>query len=341
MKNRTLASSLLAVIVLIVLVQQRSTVTAGAFDGITPAVVDTAAAGEVDAENDGDDTESDSSKAPAKKNGNGFVRALGAPFRAIGRLFSGGDKKNGQRQAQRGNARGEVKFESHKILRVNDALTQDSSAPTSPVLQSAANTPLQRGKELLMTRDLNGAIAQLSMAASSDSQSGEARNLLGVAFENKGLRQRALDSFKAAVQIDKNNAQYLNNYGFLLYRNGDLQEAAKQLKRALKYSPADARIWNNLALVQCQLGRFEDGYESFVHANGEYAGRMNIATQFLRWGYAKDAIKHLEKAQAIHPNSTDVLNQLAGLYEMTGRHTDAENTRRSLVALKTFAEANK
>ena len=226
-------------------------------------------------------------------------------------------------------------------MRVNDARTQEPGAPTSPVSQSAVNTPLRRGKELLIAGDLNGAIAELSNAASSDLQSGEARNLLGVAYENKGLRQRALDSFKAAVQIDKNNAQYLNNYGFLLYRNGDLQEATKQLKRAIKYSPDDARIWNNLALAQCQLGKFEDAYESFVRANGEYAGRMNIATQLLRWGYAKDAIKHLEKAQAIHPNSTDVLNQLAGLYEMTGRHTDAETTRRSLVALKAFAEANK
>jgi len=58
-------------------------------------------------------------------------------------------------------------------------------------------------------------------------------------------------------------------------------------------------------------------------------------------GYAQDAIKHLERAQALKPNSVDVLNKLVALYEMTGRHTDAESTRRSLVALKTFADANK
>jgi Flp pilus assembly protein TadD len=192
-----------------------------------------------------------------------------------------------------------------------------------------------------MAGDLNGAIAELSISASSDSKSGEARNLLGVAYENKGLRQRALDSFKAAVKLDKDNAQYLNNYGFLLYKNGNLEEATKQLKHATKQSPNDARIWNNLGLAQCQRGKFDDAYESFVKAAGEYAGRVNIAAQLFQRGYAKDAIKHLEAAQALQPNSPDVLNKLVSLYEMTGRHTDAETARRSLVALKTFADANK
>ena len=52
-----------------------------------------------------------------------------------------------------------------------------------------------------------------------------------------------------------------------------------------------------------------------------------------------EAIKQLELAQAIKPNSTETLTKLVALYEMTGRPTDAENTRRSLVALQTFADA--
>jgi hypothetical protein len=36
-----------------------------------------------------------------------------------------------------------------------------------------------------------------------------------------------------------------------------------------------------------------------------------------------------------------VLAKLADLYQQTGRPTDAENARRAIVALKTFADANK
>ena len=155
------------------------------------------------------------------------------------------------------------------------------------------------------------------------------------------MRQQALDSFEKAVHLSKDNAQYLNNYGFLLYRNGNLEAATKYLKRAAKLAPKDSRIWNNLGLTYSQREKFDDAYFSFARAVGEYNGHVNVAAQMQQHGYAQAAIKHLEKAQAIKPNSADVLSKLVSLYEMTGRHTDAEAARRSLVALKTFADANK
>ena len=337
MKNKTLASSVLAVIVLIVLVQQRSVTTAGPFDWSTqPTIVAGVSTG-----NDADGV-ANSTDTTQKKSGNGFVRTLSAPFRAISRLFSGGDKKKDQQQAQRVSAKDAAKFESNKVNRVKDARTPDApSASTTAVSQSSFDTHLQRGQELLMAGDLNGAIAELSISASSDSKSGEARNLLGVAYENKGLRQRALESFKAAVHLDKDNAQYLNNYGFLLYKNGNLDEATKQLKRAAKNSPNDARIWNNLAIAQCQREKFDEAYLSFVRAVGEYDAHVNMAAQLLAQGLGQAAIKHLEVANSLRPESIEVLARLAGLYRMTGRTTDAENARRNLLVLQTSAAARK
>ena len=335
MSKRILASSFLGVALLLGAVQHPTHVTAGAFDWSAVSLDDSSSSTDVDA------SETQTAQVPQKKSGDGFVRALGAPFRAIKRLFRGGGKKDQQQQARSLTAEEAKKFESMKIFRVNDARSTPPTADTSAISQPALSTHLQRGRELLLAGDVNSAIAELSIAASSGSQTGEAQNLLGVAYENKGLRQRALESFKAAVNMKKDNAEYLNNYGFLLYKNGNLEEATKQLKRAAKYSPNDARIWNNLGLAQCQRGKFDDAYKSFVQAAGEYTGRLNIAAQLLQHGYAKDAIEHLEKARIMQPNSTDVLNRLVSLYEITGRHSDAEITRRSLVALKTFAEANK
>jgi Flp pilus assembly protein TadD len=133
----------------------------------------------------------------------------------------------------------------------------------------------------------------------------------------------------------------LNNYGFLLFKNNDFEEATKYLKRAAKISPNDARIWNNLGLAQCRRGKFDDAFESFVRAVGEFNGHVNIAAQLLAHGYAKDATRHLEQAQKMQPNSTDVLARLVRVYEMTGRVSDAETARRSIIALQTSADANK
>ena len=174
-----------------------------------------------------------------------------------------------------------------------------------------------------------------------DPKSAEVKNLLGIAYEGKGLRQRALESFKAAVEADKENVEYLNNYGFLLYQNHDYDDATKYLKRAAKLPPNDPRIWNNLGLAQCRRGKFDDAFQSFARAVGEFNGHVNVASQLMAQGQAKEAIKHLEKAQAMQPNSADVLAKLVSLYELTGRVTDAQAARRSIVALRTFAEANK
>ena len=318
---------------LLMLLPHTRIVSATGFDWSTVAVDDTTKA-------QVSDTVADDAKSSQKKSGNGFVRVLGAPFRALGRLF-GGDKKNDQ-QARRSNDKDAAKFEATKLIRIKDARTPlETPVETQSLTGATPDNALQRGRELLIRGDLNAALAELTLAASLNSKSGAAKNLLGVAYEAKGLRDRALDSFKAAIQAEKNNAEYLNNYGFLLFKNSDLEEATKYLKRAVKLSPNDARIWNNLALVQSQRGKFDEALQSFIRAGGEFNGHMNMAAQLSTRGYGKEAIKHLEKAQSLQPNSVDVLAKLANLYELTGRRGDAETARRSIVALRTSAEAKK
>ncbi|HXQ69380.1 MAG TPA: tetratricopeptide repeat protein [Pyrinomonadaceae bacterium] len=283
----------------------------------------------------------------SKQEGNGFLRALKAPFKAFGRIFGGG-KKNEQNKLQRISESDAKRFESVPARVVTDTRTISKEATSdvnhTTVAAAAASEysiHLNLGREKLDAGDLNNAIAELSLALSLQPKSAEVMNLLGVAYEAKGLRKRALESFKAAVEADKDSSDYLNNYGFLLFRNNDFEEATKYLKRAAKLSPNDARIWNNLGLVQCQRGKFDDAFKSFARAANDFNAHLNVAAQLSAHGQAKDAIKHLEKAKELQPESVDVLAKLVSLYEMTGRVSDAEATRRSIVQLKTFADAKK
>jgi len=351
--KRSLASSLLAGVVLLALVQHPSVTSARYLDRSMVPVESVDDSASVDA-----DAAPNASADKEKKGGNGFVRAISAPFRAIGRLFGGGKKKD--QRVSRISDNDAKKFGTTLATRIKDSESQTPEPPASSseqlpateisakrasanqeAISAALSLAIMKGRAAIDLGDLDVAIAELSRAASLAPLSAQVQNLLGVAFEGKGMRQRALDSFQNAVHLSKNNAQYLNNYGFLLYLNGDLEDATKYLKRAAKLAPNDARIWNNLGLTQSQREKFDDAYASFVRAVGEYNGHINMAAQLQQHGRAKDAIEHLEKAQAIRPNSIDALSKLVGLYEMTGRHSDAETARRSLVALKTFADANK
>jgi Tfp pilus assembly protein PilF len=289
------------------------------------------------------DAPDDATAEQSKEDGNGFVRTLKAPFKAIGRIFGG--KKNEQNKVERTSQDDAKRFESipaHAVPERN-VISKEVAGNGDRTIANTIDhfTHLNKGRDLLSAGDVDGAIAELSIALSLEPKSGEAMNLIGVAYETKGLRRRALESFKAAVEADKNSADYLNNYGFLLFKNNDFEEATKYLKRAAKLSPNDPRIWNNLGLAQSRRGKFDDAFRSFARATGDFNAHLNVAAQLSAQGRAKDAIKHLEKAQALQPESVDVLAKLASLYEMTGRLSEADATRRSIVALRTFAGANK
>ena len=347
MAKKTFASSLLAIVLLFAFVQHHTSANAGIFDWSVLVADQVVAEDSAAADSNADGKTKDSTGASTQKKGNGFVRALSAPFRALGRLFGGGGKKNDQQQqARRISDKEAEKFESTKLERIKDATTPivtpaPTSVPATPSSTAEFENYLSRARQLLLAGDANGAINELTSATAINQRSAEANKLLGIAYESKGWRDSALRSFEMAVTLDENNPEHLNNLGYFLYKTGDYERATRLLKKAAKIAKNNPRIWNNLALAQCERGKFDDAYQSFVRAVGEYQGRLNIAAQLQQHGQAKEAIKHLEHAQAMKPNSTDVLNKLVSLYEMTGRVSDAETARRSLIALKTSAEANK
>src|SRR5690349_10196289 len=209
------------------------------------------------------DAASRDAKYDQSKGDNTFVRVLKAPFKAIGRIFGiGGDKDDSK--PQRLSRKDVKKFETVGADKIVDART--TGMESTPTAQPAPQENLERGRALLNSGNLNDAIAVLSTAASTDPKLHEAYNLLGVAYEAKGMRDRAFESFEKALKADEHNAEYLNNLGFLYFKNGDYDTAAKYLKRAVKSAPGVQRYWNNLGLVQSQRAKWDEAYECFQHA---------------------------------------------------------------------------
>lgn len=281
------------------------------------------------------------------KGDNTFVRVLKAPIKAIGRLFGVGKKDDNK--LQRLSRKDVKKFESVGTAKVVDARTTgfetpasaaatENAAPVNTTLPAQEN--LERGRALLNSGNAADAIAMLSNAVSTDPALHEAYSLLGVAYEMKGMRDRAFESFEKAVKADKDNGEYLNNLGFLYFKNGDYDKAAKYLKRAVKVAPQAQRYWNNLGLVQAQRAKFEDAYDCFVRAVGEYEGHMNVANRSQSMGYDKIAIKHLEQARVVRPTA-EIFLRLAVLYKRTGNEELAAQANAALVAAKSQANVTK
>lgn len=268
------------------------------------------------------DDASETGETPKKK-GNKVARIFAAPFKAFGKLFSRKDDGRLQRMTEKD----AEKFVSVGVARVEDSRNPEMSKATAG---TTAREHLTAGRELLLDGRTNEAISRLSAAAYLDSRLGEAHNLLGVAYSQKGLQDRAKESYERAVKVDPDDAQTLNNLGFSLYQNGNYRAAVDRLKRALKLEPHDERILNNLGLALCRLGKYEDAYKNFARAAGELTGHLNMAKMLERFGREEEAIKHYEDARQLDPNCTIALRRLADLYQRLGR---TEESRTASIAL--------
>ncbi len=283
----------------------------------------------------------DAASRDQSKGDNAFVKVLKAPFKAIGRLFGAGKKDD--EKPQRLSRKDVKKFETVGAAKVVDARTagfETPAAAATPVL-APAQANLERGRALLNGGNVNDAITALSAAVSTDPALHEAYNLMGVAYEIKGLRNRAFESFEKALKADNDNGEYLNNLGYLHFKNGDNDKAAKYLKRAVKVAPQTQRYWNNLGLVQAQRAKFDEAYDCFVRAVGEYEGHINVANRSQAMGYDKIAIKHLEEARVLRPATAEILLRLTVLYKRTGNEELAEEANKAFVATKSQANAAK
>jgi len=266
-----------------------------------------------------------------KKGGNKVARILAAPFKAFGKLFGRKDDKRLQRMTEKD----AEKFESVGVERVDYNHRADAKRINT---SGSAKEHLAAGRSLLISGRINEAISELSTATSLDPRLSEAHNLLGVAFDQKGMQDRAKESYERAVKVEPEDPQTLNNLGFSLYQRGNYRAAVDRLKRAVKLAPRDERILNNLALALCRLGKFEEAYKNFARAGGELTGNLNTAKMLERFGREDDAIKYYEAAHRVDASSSVALRRLADLYKRTGKVQEAQAAADALANLS--AQAN-
>ena len=261
-----------------------------------------------------------------KKGGNKVVKVLAAPFKAIGRLFGRGDDHKLRRMTDK---------DAEKFATVGVERVEDVRNPSPAVVNTMASAKehLANGRSYLLDGRINEAITELSTAASLDPRLTEAHNLLGVAYDKKGLADHAKDSYERAIKQEPEDAESLNNLGFSFYQNGNYRAAVDRLKRAVKLQPTNERFLNNLGLALCRLGKFQDAFKHFARAAGPLTGNLNTGRMLERFGREEDAARYYEDARKIDPTCTFALRRLKDLYQRLGRADQAESARTALAGI--------
>ena len=341
-----------------------------------------------------------------KRKGNGFARALGAPFRALARLFGGGKSKSetakktsapaatqstkGVEAAQNsapqeskpgkgdvaatptGKTAAATRAEPVEAARVaplaktpareaaqapreSSSSTQAGGAraeegvrivrPSAgegardlqpkmwiPKIVGVPSDPISQGRALLQHGYVQEAIAELQTAATTGlpEQLAEANNLLGLAYDRLGWHRQAAEAYARALSSSPKDYVALTNLGYSLYLAGDYDGALKRLKQAAKLAPGEPVIFNNLGVVNAQLGCYGDAYKNFARGSGEYEAHVKLAGILEDQKRDTEAVKHYEAALRLQPGASAVLEHLVALYERTGARDKADTARRAL-----------
>jgi len=116
---------------------------------------------------------------------------------------------------------------------------------------------------------------------------------LGAAYEQRKDYKNAIDSYKHAIVLDRDNLDAIRGLAENLMNDGQLDAALEQYKVIVDSNPEDAQSYLQIAEIYRRQGKYDD------------------------------ALENLKKADTLAPDSAGVPYNMAAVYQAQGRYDDA------------------
>lgn len=248
-----------------------------------------------------------------------------------------------------------------------------AQTPSAPRKRSAETTKvssrLLEVEALIKEGRLESAKARVQEELQLDPSSAEAYNLLGIIYSEEKDFGSALEAFQHAAKLDPKSAETRNNLGNTYVAQQNLNAAEREFREALRLDPANRDADYNLGLVLMAKGAPREAilYLQRVPANNT-AARMNLVRAYLRAGRTADGVKlageisstakndvqvhftlgillasekqyspaarELEVANALKPETFEILHNLGKAYLRAGQPAKAELALNRALKLK-------
>ncbi len=167
----------------------------------------------------------------------------------------------------------------------------------------------------------------------------------GAAHLRQGELEAARLDFEAALRIESDCYQALNNIGLCYMRQGQLDKAADQFRRALKVNPTYVGSLNNLGIVNYLQGHFEAAAIFYQQAlalshNKDAEIHTNLANALRDKGDNAGAIDHYRQSIRLQPDYAPAYNNLGLTLLSLHREQEAAVEVTKAIKLKpSYAEA--
>jgi tetratricopeptide (TPR) repeat protein len=222
------------------------------------------------------------------------------------------------------------------------------------------NNDLQKAEEELKTAvkldpDSEEAVTTLSLLYSDEGDTSRALQVLssvpdtgrsaklyaalGATYEQRKDFKSAIDAYKHAIQLDRDNLDAIRGLAENLLNDGQLDAALDQYKVIADANPEDAQTYLRISEIYRRQGKYDEALDSLKKAEAMVPDALevpyNMALVYQAQGRYDDAVKILqdllkktEKAdnsysQSDRDNRAIFIERLAVLYEAQGRYDEA------------------
>jgi tetratricopeptide (TPR) repeat protein len=142
---------------------------------------------------------------------------------------------------------------------------------------------------------------QVLSAVPDTSRSAKLYAALGQTYEQRKEFKNAIDAYKKAIMLDRDNLDAIRGLAENLLNDGQAEAALEQYKVIADANPEDAQTYLRIAEIYRRQGKYDQ------------------------------ALENLKKADTMVPDSLEVPYSMAGVYEAQGRYDDAAKLLQDLV----------
>jgi tetratricopeptide (TPR) repeat protein len=246
------------------------------------------------------------------------------------------------------------------VLICANAFAQQTARGPGNARQSSRLSPLLlEAEELLRQGSIDEAKNKIQDELQQNPSSAEGYDLLGIVYTDEKDYENALQAFQHALKIDPNSTRALNNLGKLYVTQEKLDLAEKEFRNVLRIEPGNRDGNYNLGLILLAKNSPVEAIAHFQRVRPlDVATRLNLTRAYLRAGRTAEGLKiatelsaqnkddvllhftlgvllasekqypeaqlELEKADAVQPETVEILYNLGQTYFRAGDYAKAD-----------------
>ena len=204
--------------------------------------------------------------------------------------------------------------------------TDDQLSANSP-LEGSLQSSLDDANRYLKLGKLSKAMEILSRAIIDAPDDPQGFRLRAVLYQRTGQTANALTDYAQAIRLSPTDAALHDEVGFLCFSAGRFDDAAKYLQKSVQLDPKLVRAWNHLGMVQIAKNQNEQAVKNLDAA---LKLKPDFVDAMINRGFANYqqkeyelALKDYEAALKIDPKAANAFNNRGLIYFQQKKYNEA------------------